>query len=84
MAVLASTDELTGTFNRREFVQESNQTLQHFSHARVPFTIGILDIDHFKQLNDCTTVPYKQIIIATGEGAKAALSAFDYIIRSGV
>ncbi|MDN5542354.1 MAG: sensor domain-containing diguanylate cyclase [Acinetobacter sp.] len=53
MAVLASTDELTGTFNRREFVQESNQTMQHFSHARVPFTIGILDIDHFKQLNDC-------------------------------
>ncbi|MEB3753439.1 alkyl hydroperoxide reductase subunit F [Acinetobacter sp. MD2(2019)] len=33
---------------------------------------------------DCTTVPYKQIIIATGEGAKAALSAFDYIIRSGL
>ncbi|MBF7687019.1 alkyl hydroperoxide reductase subunit F [Acinetobacter rathckeae] len=32
---------------------------------------------------DCTTVPYKQIIIATGEGAKASLSAFDYIIRSG-
>lgn len=32
---------------------------------------------------DCTTVPYKQIIIATGEGAKAALSAFDYMIRSG-
>uniref|UniRef100_UPI0002BB0BB8 alkyl hydroperoxide reductase subunit F n=1 Tax=Acinetobacter baumannii TaxID=470 RepID=UPI0002BB0BB8 len=31
---------------------------------------------------DCTTVPYKQIIIATGEGAKASLSAFDYIIRS--
>ncbi|GAB3041608.1 alkyl hydroperoxide reductase subunit F [Acinetobacter apis] len=32
---------------------------------------------------DCTTVPYKQIIVATGEGAKASLSAFDYIIRSG-
>jgi alkyl hydroperoxide reductase subunit F len=31
---------------------------------------------------DVTTVPYKQIIIATGEGAKAALSAFDYLIRS--
>ncbi|MEL0028384.1 MAG: alkyl hydroperoxide reductase subunit F, partial [Perlucidibaca sp.] len=30
---------------------------------------------------DCTTVPYKQIIIATGEGAKAALSAFDHLIR---
>jgi alkyl hydroperoxide reductase subunit F len=31
---------------------------------------------------DCTTVPYKQIIIAAGEGAKAALSAFDYLIRN--
>ncbi|XID75194.1 alkyl hydroperoxide reductase subunit F [Alkanindiges sp. WGS2144] len=31
---------------------------------------------------DVTTVPYKQIIIANGEGAKAALSAFDYLIRT--
>jgi NADH-dependent peroxiredoxin subunit F len=31
---------------------------------------------------DATTVPYKQIIIAAGEGAKAALSAFDYLIRT--
>ena len=32
---------------------------------------------------DATTVPYKQIIIATGDGAKAALGAFDYLIRGG-
>lgn len=31
---------------------------------------------------DVTTVPYKQIVIAVGEGSKAALSAFDYLIRS--
>jgi alkyl hydroperoxide reductase subunit F len=31
---------------------------------------------------DVTTVPYKQIIIAMGEGSKAALSAFDHLIRS--
>jgi NADH-dependent peroxiredoxin subunit F len=31
---------------------------------------------------DATTVPFKQIIIATGEGSKAALSAFDHLIRS--
>jgi alkyl hydroperoxide reductase subunit F len=30
---------------------------------------------------DATTVPYKQIVIAMGEGAKAALSSFDYLIR---
>ncbi|WP_374669037.1 alkyl hydroperoxide reductase subunit F [Ramlibacter sp.] len=31
---------------------------------------------------DATTVPYKQIIIAAGDGAKAALGAFDHLIRS--
>ncbi|MGB0938622.1 MAG: alkyl hydroperoxide reductase subunit F [Colwellia sp.] len=30
---------------------------------------------------DVSTVPYKQIVIAMGEGAKASLSAFDYLIR---
>jgi alkyl hydroperoxide reductase subunit F len=30
---------------------------------------------------DATTVPFKQIIIAMGDGAKSALSAFDYLIR---
>jgi alkyl hydroperoxide reductase subunit F len=31
---------------------------------------------------DCTTVPYKQIVIALGAGATAALSAFDHLIRT--
>ncbi len=31
---------------------------------------------------DVTTVPFKQIIIATGDGAKAALGAFDHLMRS--
>ena len=42
-------------------------------HTSVPGVFGAGDV---------TTVPYKQIIIATGEGAKAALSAFDHLIRS--
>jgi len=33
---------------------------------------------------DVTTVPYKQIIIAMGEGSKASLAAFDYLIRTPV
>ncbi|MEO5689569.1 MAG: alkyl hydroperoxide reductase subunit F [Burkholderiaceae bacterium] len=33
---------------------------------------------------DVTTVPFKQIIIATGDGAKAALGAFDHLIRLAV
>ena len=33
---------------------------------------------------DATTVPFKQIIIATGDGAKAALGAFDHLMRMPV
>jgi alkyl hydroperoxide reductase subunit F len=33
---------------------------------------------------DVTTVPFKQIVIAVGEGAKASLAAFDYLIRQPV
>ncbi|AKU12594.1 alkyl hydroperoxide reductase [Azoarcus sp. CIB] len=33
---------------------------------------------------DCTTVPFKQIVIAMGDGAKASLAAFDHLIRESV
>ena len=33
---------------------------------------------------DATTSPFKQIVIAMGDGAKASLAAFDHLIRSGV
>ncbi len=33
---------------------------------------------------DVTTVPFKQIVIAVGAGATAALSAFDHLIRSSI
>jgi alkyl hydroperoxide reductase subunit F len=52
--------------------------------------IGEIEIDARAATNipgvfaagDVTTVPYKQIVIAMGEGSKAALSAFDYLIRT--
>jgi alkyl hydroperoxide reductase subunit F len=37
-------------------------------------------LDGFFGAGDVTTVPHKQIIIAAGEGSKAALSAYDYLI----
>ena len=33
---------------------------------------------------DVTTVPYKQIVIAMGEGAKASLAAFEYLLTHEV
>jgi alkyl hydroperoxide reductase subunit F len=39
------------------------------------------NIDGIFAAGDITSVPYKQIIIAGGEGAKAALSACDYVLK---
>ena len=44
-------------------------------------TKTMTSLDGVFAAGDATTVPYKQIIIAMGEGSKAALSAFDYLIR---
>ena len=51
---------------------------------------GEIEIDNHGQTSlpgvfaagDVTTIPYKQIIMAMGDGARAALGAFDYIIRN--
>jgi alkyl hydroperoxide reductase subunit F len=43
---------------------------------------GATNIPGVFAAGDVTTVPYKQIVIAVGEGAKASLSAFDHLIRS--
>ncbi|WP_374297507.1 diguanylate cyclase [Acinetobacter sp.] len=52
MDLLASTDELTGRFNRRRFTHESNENMQCFLHQHTPYVVGILDVDLFKDLND--------------------------------
>lgn len=51
--------------------------------------IGEIEINNLNETSikgifaagDCTTVAYKQIVISVGEGAKAALSAFNYISK---
>ncbi|SEQ83161.1 alkyl hydroperoxide reductase subunit F [Giesbergeria anulus] len=69
IGLLPNTDWLKGTI---ELNRMGEIVIDAKGHTNVPgvFAAG-----------DCTTVPYKQIIIATGEGAKAALSAFDHLIR---
>ncbi|MBW3086668.1 Alkyl hydroperoxide reductase subunit F [Austwickia sp. TVS 96-490-7B] len=43
---------------------------------------GATNIPGIFGAGDCTTIPYKQIIVAEGSGATAALSAFDHLIRT--
>jgi alkyl hydroperoxide reductase subunit F len=70
IGLLPNTDFLRGTVELNRF---GEIVVDHHGRTSVAgvFAAG-----------DATTVPFKQIIIATGDGAKAALGAFDYLIRA--
>jgi diguanylate cyclase (GGDEF)-like protein len=48
----AQTDYLTGLFNRRRFVELAKHELTRSSRFQRPFTLLMIDIDHFKTIND--------------------------------
>jgi diguanylate cyclase (GGDEF)-like protein/PAS domain S-box-containing protein len=52
LAELATHDELTGTFNRRHVDEVVRRELDRARRYGRPLTIGILDADHFKRIND--------------------------------
>jgi diguanylate cyclase (GGDEF)-like protein len=49
---LAETDSLTGIANRRKSIQELTRLLHLAKRQRQPFCFVLLDLDHFKQVND--------------------------------
>jgi len=69
IGLLPNSDWLKGTINLSKFGEIE------INHHNATSLSGVF------AAGDVTTTPYKQIIIAMGEGAKAALGAFDYIIR---
>ncbi|MBL8421802.1 MAG: FAD-dependent oxidoreductase, partial [Dechloromonas sp.] len=70
IGLLPNTDWLKGTINLSKFGEIEIDAKGQTSVPGV-FAAG-----------DCTTVPYKQIVIAMGAGATASLSAFDHLIRT--
>ncbi|MDP1957983.1 MAG: FAD-dependent oxidoreductase, partial [Rhodocyclaceae bacterium] len=70
IGLLPNTDWLKGTLNLSK-------------HGEIEVDArGQTSVPGIYAAGDCTTTPYKQIIIAMGEGAKASLSAFDHLIRA--
>ncbi len=49
---LAMTDGLTGLLNQRSFTQQGASLLAHAARHQLPVTALMLDVDHFKQIND--------------------------------
>ena len=52
LELLASTDSLTGAFNRRHFMEAANNEILRSERYGHPLSVLMLDIDHFKAVND--------------------------------
>jgi diguanylate cyclase (GGDEF)-like protein len=52
LAILASTDHLTGIHNRRSFIERSQAEIARAQRSVAPISIMALDLDHFKLIND--------------------------------
>jgi diguanylate cyclase len=81
---LASTDALTGLFNRRRITDHIQKELAQALVDNRPVSLMLLDIDHFKSINDqfghaCGD----QVIVAVGEVLRANVRQRDLIARWG-
>ena len=70
-----------GLVPNTEWLADSGVELSRFGEIEIDAR-GATNLPGVFAAGDVTTVPYKQIVIALGEGSKAALAAFDYIIRN--
>ena len=70
-----------GLVPNTEWLQDSGLELTKFGEI-VTDDEGRTNLPGVFGAGDVTDVPYKQIVVAMGEGSKAGLSAFDYLIRT--
>ncbi|MCX8083109.1 MAG: sensor domain-containing diguanylate cyclase [bacterium] len=52
LKILASTDELTGVWNRRYFIHQGNHEFERAIRYNIPFSLILIDVDRFKRIND--------------------------------
>ncbi|QJR13750.1 hypothetical protein DSM104440_00540 [Usitatibacter palustris] len=83
-ARLATLDPLTGAYNRRSFHETAERELARARRAAQPLSIIILDIDHFKAVNDKHGHKVGDEIIKTlADIVRAQLRKEDMLVRFG-
>ena len=70
-----------GLVPNTEWLRETGLELSKFGEIVID-DHGATNLPGIYAAGDCTTVPHKQIVVAMGEGAKAGLGAFDFLIRN--
>jgi diguanylate cyclase (GGDEF)-like protein len=84
LARLANKDLLTGLYNRRFFYDFLESRIRHFEKKGEPFTLAMVDIDHFKAVNDSYGHDIgDQVLVDVSKLLKGALRESDSIARWG-
>ena len=81
---LASTDPLTGLSNRRQFAEAGGAMLRQTRADALALSVLMLDIDHFKSVNDRYGHPVGDLVLqATAQRCRAELREQDLMARMG-
>jgi diguanylate cyclase (GGDEF)-like protein len=80
----AATDSLTGLPNKRAVTDTLKRMLAHASRSMEPLTMLVIDLDHFKSINDRLGHPIgDQALANVGAALKSALRISDFAGRNG-
>ena len=84
IAFLAQHDLLTGLPNRAFFTQKLREASQRNEQRRAPFSVFMLDLDKFKQVNDTLGHPAgDQLLIQVAQRLKSSIRNEDVVARLG-
>lgn len=84
MEELASTDELTGLWNRRQMLAQLDRQIAVSRRSKRPLSLAILDIDHFKRVNDTHGHPAgDEVIRRVADMARLLMREVDLVGRLG-
>jgi two-component system, cell cycle response regulator len=84
LLALSRTDPLTGLYNRRYFEERLQEEFARARRYRAPLSLVMLDIDHFKRINDTFGHPFgDEVLRAVSQVARARLREVDLLARYG-
>jgi diguanylate cyclase (GGDEF)-like protein len=84
LAEIAVRDSLTGLYNRRHFIERLEEAIAIASRSLEPFYLALIDLDHFKQVNDQHGHQVgDEILIRFSALARQALRRSDVLARYG-
>lgn len=84
LARQASSDDLTGLLNRRAFEGRLAEEVGRAKHEDLPLSVALLDLDHFKAVNDAHGHPAgDRVLVAAAKRLRGVARAADHLARVG-